>query len=305
MNPQIKQLHQQISKVILGKDEQITLALSCFFAQGHLLIEDIPGIGKTTLAKVMAQSLGLDFCRVQCTNDMLPGDILGVSMYDQNKNSLVFHQGPVFTQVLLSDEINRATPKTQSALLEAMEERQVSIDGKTYPLKKPFFVIGTQNPQEQAGTYPLPESQLDRFLMRISLGYPEREFEIALLHQGGARNMAVNVQSVLNVEQVLELQAKVQEIFVSESLFAYIHNILDYSRKSGVFQFGLSPRAGLSLTQCARAYSLLMGREHVIPEDLQYVLPYVVSHRLRSRKNGLQFSIPELKEIFNQVELPK
>ncbi|MCL4137261.1 UNVERIFIED_CONTAM: hypothetical protein GTU68_020995 [Idotea baltica] len=304
MHNKIKKLSDQLSKVILGKDKQINLALTCLFADGHLLIEDIPGIGKTTLAKSIAKSLSMDFSRVQCTNDMLPGDIIGFSIFDQEKNSFNFHRGPVFTQILLADEINRATPKTQSALLEAMEEKQVSIDSNTFKLEEPFFVIATQNPLEQSGTYPLPESQLDRFLMKVSLGYPERDFEIELLKKGGALNLASDIQSIMTSSEVIEIQNKTKEVHISDSLFKYIQNILEFSRDSGLFQTGLSPRAGINLSKAARAYAYIQERDHVLPEDIQEILPYIACHRLRFKESGQELKTKQLDKIFKEVNLP-
>lgn len=304
MNADLFRVLNQTSSVILGKEPQVRLALTCLIAGGHLLIEDLPGIGKTTLAKALALSLGLDFSRVQCTNDMLPGDILGVSIFDQQQSGFIFHPGPVFSHLLLADEINRATPKTQSALLEVMEEQQVTIDGQTHLLEEPFFVIATQNPLEQAGTYPLPESQLDRFLMRISLGYPARESEIELLSKGGAVNLLDNVGKILDRETLIAVQREVKEVYVSELLYGYVQDLLTFSRSSGKFVVGLSPRAGLSLVKAAQGYAYLDKRDHLLAEDLQTVLPYVASHRLRASDSGQQFIPESLTEIFKEVALP-
>ena len=295
---------KQIGTVILGKEDQIRLALTCLFAQGHLLIQDLPGIGKTTLAKVLSKCLGLSFRRVQFTSDMLPGDILGVSVFEQKNNSFVFHPGPIFTQVLLADEINRATPKTQSALLEAMEEQQVTTEGATRPLETPFFVIATQNPLEQAGTYPLPESQLDRFLMRIELGYPDREAEKKLLTGEGADHILAKMDSCLMTGNVQDIQEKVRQVKASDAFIAYLQDILAYTRASAHFHVGLSPRAGLSLLRASRSWAFCNGRNYVIPEDLQKIMPWVVSHRLRSAENLSEFSRDRLMSLLMEVPVP-
>ena len=294
----------QISSVVLGKENQIRLALTCLLAKGHLLIEDIPGIGKTTLAKVLSKCLGLDFRRIQCTSDMLPGDILGVSIFERKSSSFVFHAGPIFSQVLLADEINRATPKTQSALLEAMEERQVTIEGKTRALDKPFFVIATQNPTEQSGTFSLPESQLDRFLMRIDLGYPDRTAEKKLLKQGEIKSTLTGLQPMLTSDEVLMLQKQVAGVHISDALLDYVQDLLEFTRNSAFFFVGLSPRAGLNLLMAAKARAFLLERDYALPEDLQQVLPWVVSHRLRSRDEGLEFSRKKLSALFSEVPIP-
>ena len=271
------------SQVILGKPLQIKLSLACLLANGHLLIEDLPGMGKTTLAHTLAHVLGLDFRRTQFTSDLLPADIVGVSVYHNASSSFQFHPGPIFTNVLLADEINRATPKTQSALLEAMEEHQVSIDGATNALPKPFFVIATQNPKHHIGTFALPESQLDRFLMRITLGYPDTLSERTLLKNLGGRAHAGEIKAVCDAETLLQLQQKVQTIFVSDAILDYLQALIAYTRNH--FSVGLSPRAGLGLRQCAQAWALLDNRDFVIPEDIQAVLPSVVSHRLLAENN--------------------
>ena len=294
----------QIGKVVLGKEKQIRLALTCLLGQGHLLIEDIPGIGKTTLAKVLSQSLGLNFRRIQCTSDMLPGDILGVSVFERKSSTFVFHPGPIFSQVLLADEINRATPKTQSALLEAMEERQVTIEGKTRSLEKPFFVIATQNPIEQSGTFPLPESQLDRFLMRIDLGYPDRNAEKRLLKHGETKSSLADLQPMLDSNEVQLLQEQVTGVNVSDALLDYVQDLLDFTRNSNHFYVGLSPRAGLNLLMAAKAGAFLNGRTYALPEDLQQVLPWVVGHRLRSRDMGHEFSREGLMSMLLEVPIP-
>lgn len=293
-----------VSRIILGKEEQVQLALCCLFAEGHLLIEDMPGIGKTTLAKVLAETLGMEFRRIQCTSDMLPGDILGVSVFEQKNGVFKFHPGPVFTQVLLSDEINRATPKTQSALLEAMEERQVTIEGKTRPLPKPFFVIATQNPLEQAGTFPLPESQLDRFLLRIKLGYPDRNSEHDLLAGGGIQQELENIRALVTPEQVMHLQKQAARVQASKTLVNYIQNILDFTRTEPSLFMGLSPRAGLYLLRAARTWALIGGRDYVLPEDAQKILPYVVGHRLRRAEDQGEMGRDELMTLLRSVPIP-
>lgn len=268
------------SQVILGKAPQIKLSLSCLLAGGHLLIEDLPGMGKTTLAHTLAQVLGLGFRRAQFTSDLLPADVIGVSVYDRNSADFQFHPGPIFTNVLLADEINRATPKTQSALLEAMEEQQVTIDGETHVLPKPFFVIATQNPKHHIGTFTLPESQLDRFLMRITLGYPDAESERTLLKNQGGRAFSANrpLEAVCNTETLLNLQHATRTIHVSEQLLDYLQALIAHTRSQ--LSTGLSPRAGLGLRQCAQAWALCEGRDFVIPEDIQAVFSSVVTHRL-------------------------
>lgn len=269
-----------MSKLILGKDRQIRLALTCLLAGGHLLIEDVPGVGKTTLAQTLARVLGLQFTRVQFTSDLLPNDILGVSMYDQREGTFSFHPGPIFSQLILADEVNRASPKTQSALLEAMEERQVTIDGVTRALPDPFFVVATQNPSDQIGTFVLPESQLDRFLMRIELGYPPASAERSLLQQRSRREMLPEIQPVFTPADFVLLQREVNTVKVSDALLDYIVALVKYSRESTAFRLGLSPRAGLALRQVAQAWALLHQRDYVLPEDVQAILACVVNHRL-------------------------
>ena len=269
------------SRVILGKDHQLRLALACLLARGHLLIEDLPGVGKTTLAHMLAQLLGLNFQRIQFTSDMLPADILGVSIYDRDSSAFNFHPGPIFAQVVLADEINRATPKTQSALLEAMEERQVTAEGQTRPLPAPFFVIATQNPQYQIGTFPLPESQLDRFLMRIELGYPDRAAERELLAGADRREVLAGMAPCLSPAELLAHQESVRRVHVSDALIDYVQALVAHTRESADWQAGLSPRAALALLASARAWAWLADRDHVLPEDIQAILPGVAGHRLR------------------------
>jgi MoxR-like ATPase len=268
--------------IVLGKEEVIRLALTCLLAKGHLLIEDLPGVGKTTLAHLLAKLLGLNYQRIQFTSDLLPADILGVSIYNRDDGNFHFHPGPVFSQLVLADEINRATPKAQSALLEAMEERQITTEGETRPLPEPFFVIATQNPAHQIGTFPLPESQLDRFLMRIQLGYPNARAERSLLAGQDRREMLKELQPCLTPQQLAELQQQVMEVHVSDALLDYCQALLEFSRNNPRFNHGLSPRAGLALLRASRAWALLQGRFQVLPEDLQAVLPSTVAHRLHT-----------------------
>ncbi|MDD2686656.1 MAG: MoxR family ATPase [Gallionella sp.] len=272
----------QAEQIILGKPRQIRLALACMLARGHLLIEDLPGVGKTTLVHVLAHTLGLQFQRIQFTSDLLPADILGVSVYQRDTSEFVFHPGPIFAQMVLADEVNRATPKAQSALLEAMEEQQVTIEGATRALPAPFFVIATQNPTHQIGTFPLPESQLDRFLMRIQMGYPDAQAERGLLSGVDRREIVAQLKPQMNSAELLELQQRVKQVAVSPALLDYVQAILRHTRESTLYHHGLSPRAGLSLLAAARAWAFLDGRNAVLPEDVQAVLPGVVSHRLQS-----------------------
>ena len=271
-----------IGEVLLGKSQAIKLALVCILAKGHLLIEDLPGMGKTTLSQALARVLGMSYQRIQFTSDLLPGDILGTSVFDRNTAQFVFHPGPIFAELVLADEINRATPKSQSALLEAMEEGQVTVDGATRPLPDPFFVIATQNPVSQSGTFALPESQLDRFLMRLSLGYPSEAAEKSLLQGDDRRVRLDGIDTVLGREQLCALQALVPQVTASEALIDYILRLVNHTRNSDACAWGLSPRASLGLLAAARAWALLEQRNYVIPEDVQAVLPAVVSHRLRA-----------------------
>jgi len=269
------------SGIILGKETQVRMALACLLARGHLLIEDLPGVGKTTLAHVLAKSLGLQFQRIQFTSDMLPADILGVSIYERDTGGFKFHPGPIFAQVILADEVNRATPKTQSALLEAMEEHQVTAEGETRKLPAPFYVIATQNPSEQVGTFPLPESQLDRFMMRIELGYPDHDAERALLSGTDRRDLLATLDPCMSPAELMELQSGVQRIHVAPALLDYVQAIVEHTRRSPEYVAGLSPRAALALVHSAKAWALLEGRDKVIPEDVQAIVPGVAAHRLR------------------------
>ena len=281
----VKQLTDKIvasiGEVLVGKESQIRLSLACLLAKGHLLIEDLPGMGKTTLAHALAAGLGLSYSRVQFTSDLLPADILGVSVYNRNSEQFSFHPGPIFNQLVLADEINRTTPKTQSALLEAMAENQVTTEGETRDLPTPFFVIATQNPLHQSGTFPLPESQLDRFLMRLSLGYPDASAERKLLTGTDPREILSKLQPVIEPSQLLQIQGQVGKVKTSASLLDYLQRLVAFSRSEPWFEYGLSPRGALALLRSAKAWALLEGRDYVIPEDIQIVMPPVVGHRLR------------------------
>jgi MoxR-like ATPase len=274
----IEALVSQISQIIVGKDPAIRLAIACLLARGHLLIEDLPGVGKTTLSQALARSVGLQFRRIQFTSDMLPADIIGNSIFDREQQRFVFHSGPLFSGVILADEVNRATPKTQSALLEAMEENNVTVDGVTHPLPEPFFVLATQNPQHQIGTFPLPESQLDRFLMRIELGVPDRVAERALLLGTERREMLRELVPLLTADELLDIQAAVRQVEAAPALLDYLQDLLEASRQR--HRIGLSPRAGLALLRASQAWALMQGREMVLPEDLQAVGAAVMAHRL-------------------------
>jgi MoxR-like ATPase len=270
-----------IERVILGKALQVRLCLTCILARGHLLIEDVPGVGKTTLAHTLARVLGLEWTRVQFTSDLLPADIVGVSIFDRTTHKFQFRRGPIFTQLLLADEVNRASPKAQSALLEAMEERQVSVDGVTYPLPEPFFVVATQNPHEQIGTYGLPESQLDRFLMRVSLGYPDPVSERKVLLQAERREMMDQTPAVLTGAEVQALQRSAREVHISDALLDYIQALVARSRAQ--MALGLSPRAAQGLLRAAQAWAFLGGEKVVLPEHVQAVFPAIAAHRLEAR----------------------
>jgi MoxR-like ATPase len=276
----LSSLLAQLNTVIVGKPEQIKTCVACLLAGGHLLIDDVPGVGKTTLAHALSRTFGLQFSRVQFTSDLMPSDLSGVSVYERGKEAFVFHPGPLFAQVLLADEINRASPKTQSALLEAMEEKQVTIEGETRALPRPFFVIATQNPLDQLGTYALPESQLDRFLMRISLGYPDRAAERALLAGTDRRDMVEHLPSLLSAEELDRLQAAVLAVHTADPLLDYVQDLITATRSGRWFLQGLSPRAGIALVRAAKAQALLSGRDYVAPDDVQAVLPQTIAHRL-------------------------
>ncbi len=304
MEKLIKTLIDDIGQVLMGKEEQVKLALTCLFAKGHLLLEDLPGMGKTTLAHALANVMGLEYNRVQFTSDLLPSDIVGVSVFDRNRNNFSFHPGPVFTQVLLADEINRTTPKTQSALLEAMAEYQVTVDGETRPLPAPFFVIATQNPSSQSGTFPLPESQLDRFLMRIELGYPNAHAEMAILKGENPASRMDQLVARMTNEQLLAIQSKVETVQASDSLLAYLQRLVSFTRTSPDFAYGLSTRGALALLRCARTWALIHGRQHVLPEDIQQVMPSVAAHRLRDAADyGDQSGYALVEKLLNSVDV--
>lgn len=283
MRNRLDQILATINQVVLGKQGQVRLALACLLARGHLLIEDLPGMGKTTLSQALARVLGLSYQRIQFTSDLLPGDILGTSVFDRDSGQFIFHPGPIFAELVLADEINRATPKSQSALLEAMEEGQVTIEGATRPLPDPFFVIATQNPASQGGTFALPESQLDRFLMRLSLGYPARAAEKSLLLGEARRDLLPRMQPLLDHAELASMQAAVALVRVSDALVDYVLRLVEATRSQPQFGLGLSPRGSLALLGASRAWAFLEGRDYVIPEDVQAVLPSVAGHRLRDQ----------------------
>lgn len=288
-------------QIILGKQTEIKLSLACLVARGHLLIEDIPGVGKTTLSQLLAKLFGLQHARVQFTSDLLPGDVLGVSIFDRDSGAFRFQSGPIFTNVLLADEINRASPKAQSALLEAMEERQVTIDGSTRPLPEPFFVVATQNPAHQIGTFPLPESQLDRFLMRVSLGYPDRAAERALLAGEDRRALLAQMAPASNAAALATLQAQAVKTHVSPALLDYLQALVEHTRSSGRFALGLSPRAALAVLRAAQAWATVEGREFVLPEDIQSVLPATVNHRLHGVGDHARATFDAAQELIRAV----
>lgn len=281
MQPLLREIVDSIGQVLLGKEEQVKLAVACLIAKGHLLLEDLPGMGKTTLAHCLANALGLQYQRMQFTSDLLPADILGVAVFDKNSAAFQFHKGPIFNQLLLADEINRSTPKTQSALLEAMEEGQVTIEGETRLLPSPFFVIATQNPLSQSGTFMLPESQLDRFLMRLSLGYPDHQSERLLLQGVDPRSRIAAMQPVVSAEQLADLQQQVFAVRCSDALLDYVQKLVAFTRVDARFTYGLSPRGALAWVNAAKAWALLDGRDYVIPEDIQAVATPVLGHRVR------------------------
>ncbi|OQK15263.1 AAA family ATPase [Methyloprofundus sedimenti] len=282
MHQTLGRVIQSASNIILGKEQQIRLSLCCLLTGGHLLIEDIPGVGKTTLAHTLAKLMGLEYQRIQFTSDLLPADIIGATIYNPDQHQFTFHKGAIFKQMVLADEINRATPKAQSALLEAMEERQVTVEGQTYRLPLPFFVIATQNPSHQLGTFPLPESQLDRFLMRIELGYPDHDAERELLTGQNRYKLIATLDAQLPAEKLLYMQQAVQDIYASPALLDYIQALIKFTRESEEYHTGLSPRAGLALLNSAKAWAYMQQREEVIPEDVQMVLGPVAGHRLRA-----------------------
>lgn len=301
----LRDAQQQVNQVVLGKDQQVELAFATLLAGGHLLIEDLPGVGKTTLAHALALTLGLDYNRIQFTSDLLPADVLGVSIYQSSENRFDFHPGPVFSQVVLADELNRATPKTQSSLLEAMAEGQISIDGNTRALPQPFFVIATQNPLDLVGTYPLPDSQLDRFLLNISLGYPSREAERRLLQEETRANLLVELKPVLNAQALGELKSMVRKVHTSDALLDYIQDLVTATREHPKLVAGLSPRATLALIAVSRALAFLRGREYVIPEDIKTVFPPLARHRLQVRSTeGERNSDRLIQALLEEVAIP-
>ena len=291
-------------RIILGKERQIRLAMACILARGHLLIEDVPGVGKTTLSHALARLLGLDYQRIQFTSDLLPADIIGVSVFDRESSTFRFHPGPIFAQVILADEINRASPKAHSALLEAMEERQVTAEGETRPLPEPFFVIATQNPLHQVGTFPLPESQLDRFLMRVALGYPDAKAERELLRGAERRDLISHLEPAMTSAQLKELQATVPQMQVSDALLDYIQALIQHSRQSPRYAQGLSPRAGVAMLRAAQAWAMMEGRRQVLPEDVQATLPAVVGHRLHGSAEAAKSGFDAPRELIAAVAIP-
>jgi MoxR-like ATPase len=306
MNTQekLKSLLNQLNTVIVGKPSQVQDCVACLLAGGHLLIEDVPGVGKTTLAHALSRSFGLQFSRVQFTSDLMPSDLSGVSMYERSQQAFVFHPGPVFAQVLLADEINRASPKTQSALLEAMEEKQVTVEGETRPLPTPFFVIATQNPHDQLGTFALPESQLDRFLMRISLGYPDRAAERELLGGLDRRELLETLPPVVTPEELKLLQQQVLAIHAAPALFDYVQDLISATRSGRWFLQGLSPRAGIAVVRAAKAQALLAGRDYVAPDDIQLILPQTVAHRLVPVSDAGRGAAEQVRAMLDAVPLP-
>ncbi len=304
MKQNIQETVDLIGTVVLGKERQIKLAVACLISEGHLLIEDLPGMGKTTLAHALASVFNLSYNRIQFTSDILPADIIGAPIFDKEQGTFVFHEGPIFNQLILADEINRTTPKSQSALLEAMEERQVTVDGEARPLPEPFFVIATQNPSTQAGTFPLPESQLDRFLMRIELGYPDPAAERLLLQEQDRRVLIDTLTTSVNLPQLREIQAACKEVKVSEALLDYVQRIIAYTREAAEFTHGLSPRGAMALLSSAKSWAYMHDREYVVPEDVQAVLPAVAPHRLRAAADFTdQMGVAVAQRLINNVDV--
>jgi MoxR-like ATPase len=304
LSRQLTRLIDQISTIIVGKRPQIRDCVACLLAGGHLLIEDVPGVGKTTLAQALAVSLGLRFSRVQFTADLMPSDLVGVSIYERGREAFVFHPGPVFTQVLLADEINRAGPKTQSALLEAMEEQQVSVEGETRALPRPFFVIATQNPTDQLGTYPLPESQLDRFLMCLTLGYPDHASERALLAGQDRRQAVAGLAPVMSTAELHHAQKAVLDVHASDALLDYLQALIAASRSGRWFVDGISPRAGIAVLRAARAHALLDRRDYVAPDDVQAILPQTIAHRLVPAPGSGRGRVEQVRAMIEAVPIP-
>ena len=293
----------QLNTVLVGKSAQVQDCVACLLAGGHLLIEDVPGVGKTTLAHALARTFGLQFSRVQFTSDLMPSDLSGVAVFERSKEAFVFHPGPVFAQVLLADEINRASPKTQSALLEAMEEKQVTVEGETRALPSPFFVIATQNPHDQLGTYALPESQMDRFLVRISLGYPDRQAERQLLAGSDRRDMVTQLQPLLAADELQQLQLAVQQVHVADPLLDYVQDLIAATRSGRWFLQGLSPRAGIALVRAAQAQALISGRDYVAPDDVQAILPQTAAHRLIPVGDAGRGAVEQVRAMLEAVPL--
>jgi len=303
-NDNIRNLLSQLNTVIVGKTAQVADCVACLLAGGHLLIEDVPGVGKTTLAHALARSFGLQFARVQFTADLMPADLVGLSIYERGREGFVFHPGPVFAQVLLADEINRASPKTQSALLEAMEEKQVTVEGETRPLPEPFFVIATQNPQDQLGTYALPESQLDRFHMRLSLGYPDRAAERALLKGEDRRELLDRLPPVLTPAELARLQQQVLAVHAADPVLDYLQDLVNATRSGRWFVQGLSPRAALAVMRAAKAQAFLQGRDYVAPDDIAAILPQTTAHRLVPVSNAGRGALEQVRAMIEAVPLP-
>jgi len=300
----LKDAVSTVNKILMGKEQQVNLAFSCLLAGGHLLIEDLPGVGKTTLAHALAAVIGVRYQRIQFTSDLLPADILGVTIYSRDQEKFEFHPGPIFSQLILADEINRATPKAQSALLEAMAEGQVTIEGETYILPKPFFVIATQNPLDLGGTFALPDSQLDRFLLSISLGFPEPEVERELLTSRDRTLVLQDTQAIISPDDVLQLNRDCQKVHVSQALLDYVQALLAGTRNSRWFETGLSPRAGIAMLQCSKAFAYLEGRDFAIPEDVKAIFPSLARHRM-SVPHGMETSVREqISDLLNQVAIP-
>ena len=304
MDDVLRRTVAEVGEVLLGKEHQIKLSLCCLISGGHLLIEDLPGMGKTTLSQALASALGFSFNRIQFTSDLLPSDILGVSIFNRAQSNFDFHPGPIFSQLVLADEINRATPKSQSALLEAMEERQVTVEGETRPLPEPFFVIATQNPNTQAGTFPLPDSQLDRFMMRISLGYPDPAAERVLLRGEDRRAVLSRLKPTMSSDDLVRFQMQAKQVNASDALIDYLQRLVHWTRHAPEFALGLSPRGALALLASAKSWALLDGRDHVVPEDIQAVLPGVVEHRLRENGDFSDYTGTALAQrLLNRVDI--
>jgi MoxR-like ATPase len=305
----VQLLINELSEAVLGKQQEIKLCTACLLARGHLLIEDMPGMGKTTLVKSLGKAMGLTVSRIQFTNDLLPSDIIGTNVYDTKTQSFRFLKGPIFGHIVLGDELNRATPKTQSAFLQAMEERKITVDGTTWELPSPFFLIATQNPEEQIGTFPLPESQIDRFMMKVSLGFPDKSSELQLLRRDNTTDISEGLSAILHPQLVTYLQQEVQKVFASDSITSYIQDILAASRGPQAMDkwisSGLSPRAGLLILSAGRAWAYMAGRDHMLPEDIQAVAPYVIHHRLQAEQNQNALStLDQAKQFIKKVNVP-